>query len=302
MKFSHGISLGCLASTGTLFLVGALALAPACVTLEKPPEVAACASQGTCADDVQENKDAAADRAPGPDTRPADEPVGNGGDVAPDSSSLAGGDLGKQDSAAVSSPDLPDEVSPADLAFADLPADGMASSDDGPRPGPDLRSDDVARDGVTNGDLAGNDVPEDGAPPDGILVEDTVKADLANPDLPADGSSDLSAGSECTIFYGAHPPNAKQGQPPAPNSKEGFCVATCDDIVGWGCSNFDGRTVTVNGSPADCGTTKLTKKDGYFVFRVSAGTNVSAVIYWWVNNPNTESNWAATCSAPAGGF
>ena len=75
-----------------------------------------------------------------------------------------------------------------------------------------------------------------------------------------------------------------------------FCVATCDDIAGWGCSNDQGRTYTVNGAVVACGAT-IAKKNGYYVFQVSAGTNASASIYWWTgSNP-----WAASCPAPAGG-
>ena len=69
--------------------------------------------------------------------------------------------------------------------------------------------------------------------------------------------------------------------------------------MGWGCSNFDsGRKVTVNGTAVNCGDA-LTKKDGYYVFRVTAGSNTSiksAGIYWWA------STWATSCAAPAGGF
>jgi hypothetical protein len=130
------------------------------------------------------------------------------------------------------------------------------------------------------------------------------KIDVVTRDASFDLSTDrlVDGGSDCTIFYGASGPSSGWGHPPAPNSTKGFCVATCDEIDGWGCSNFDGRTVTVNGSPATCGVTKLVKKDGYFVFRVSPGSNISAGVYWWVFNPTIASNWATSCPARPGGF
>ena len=79
------------------------------------------------------------------------------------------------------------------------------------------------------------------------------------------------------------------------NSTAAFCVATCDDIAGWGCSNDTGRTYVVNGSSVACGAA-ISKKNGYYVFQVSAGSNSSAVIYWWVNG-----SWASSCPAPDGG-
>jgi hypothetical protein len=51
--------------------------------------------------------------------------------------------------------------------------------------------------------------------------------------------------------------------------------------------------VTVNGASAKCGDA-VAKKNGYVVFRVSAGNNTSAVIYWW-------GTYATSCPAPDGG-
>jgi hypothetical protein len=67
-----------------------------------------------------------------------------------------------------------------------------------------------------------------------------------------------------------------------------FCIATCDGIQGWGCSNFDGRSVSVNGQSASCAGA-LTKKDGYYIFQISAGSNKSAAIYWWGTFTNCAS-------------
>jgi hypothetical protein len=84
-----------------------------------------------------------------------------------------------------------------------------------------------------------------------------------------------------------------------------YCFATCDDIVGWGASNLDGRQVKVNGQvmtvPANGGTggqMPLAAKvfGTYNLFQVSAGTSASAAIDWW----GTPSS--GTCAAPDGGF
>jgi hypothetical protein len=49
----------------------------------------------------------------------------------------------------------------------------------------------------------------------------------------------------------------------------------------------------VNSAAAKCGDA-VTKKNGYIVFRVSAGSNTSAVVYWW-------GTYATSCPPPAGG-
>jgi hypothetical protein len=115
-------------------------------------------------------------------------------------------------------------------------------------------------------------------------------------DLPGDRSSetDTPTMSNCTIYYGS----TIHGQLPKAGTADAFCVATCDDIAGWGCSNFGGRSVTVNGTAVtSCeGTTQaaLVKKNGYNVFQVSAGTSVDATIFWW-------GTYSTSCSAPDGG-
>ena len=103
--------------------------------------------------------------------------------------------------------------------------------------------------------------------------------------------------SNCSIFYGT----AGTGHPPASGTTGAFCIATCDDIAGWGCSNFAGRTVTVNGTVIACadGTQEgaVTKKNGYNVFQVSGGTgtSISATVFWW-------GTYASSCPAPDGGI
>lgn len=82
-----------------------------------------------------------------------------------------------------------------------------------------------------------------------------------------------------------------------------FCFATCDDITtDWGCSNFDGRQVKVNGVLVTCdsngqGQMPLPAKvnGAYYLFQVSAGTYNYASIHW-------SGVWHATCPMPDGGF
>jgi hypothetical protein len=61
-----------------------------------------------------------------------------------------------------------------------------------------------------------------------------------------------------------------------------FCFRTPDELMGWGCSNFDGRTVKVNGVTTTCGKMPLPAKvNGYDYFEASAGTYNYASMYWW---------------------
>jgi endoglucanase len=60
------------------------------------------------------------------------------------------------------------------------------------------------------------------------------------------------------------------------------CIRVTDDIVGWGCSNFDGRTLKINGQPIMCGALPLPDKiDGAYYFEVSGGTYDYASFYWY---------------------
>ncbi|MGC4065266.1 MAG: trypsin-like serine protease [Polyangiaceae bacterium] len=59
------------------------------------------------------------------------------------------------------------------------------------------------------------------------------------------------------------------------------CWRTKTSIAGWGCSNFDGRTLKVNGVAVTCGSSLPSKVNGYYYFDVSAGKFPWASIYWW---------------------
>lgn len=60
------------------------------------------------------------------------------------------------------------------------------------------------------------------------------------------------------------------------------CYRTNATINGWGCYNFDGRTVTVGGQARTCAQMPLTRSsDGYYYFSVSGGTFPWAGLYTW---------------------
>jgi hypothetical protein len=61
-----------------------------------------------------------------------------------------------------------------------------------------------------------------------------------------------------------------------------FCFRTPDNIAGWNCSSFDGRTLKVNNVTETCGTLPLPAKiNGYYYFDASAGSFPYAAIYWY---------------------
>jgi endoglucanase len=66
------------------------------------------------------------------------------------------------------------------------------------------------------------------------------------------------------------------------NTTGAACYRTNMNVAGWGCSNFDGRTLTVSGVARTCGQLPLTRAaDGYYYFAVTAGTYPWASLYTW---------------------
>jgi len=68
------------------------------------------------------------------------------------------------------------------------------------------------------------------------------------------------------------------------NTAGAYCFRTDFNINGWGCSNFDGRTVSINDATptSTCGGLPMpTKYNGYYYFESSAGSLAWASIYWW---------------------
>ncbi|HTA88740.1 MAG TPA: hypothetical protein VK745_04170, partial [Polyangiaceae bacterium] len=60
------------------------------------------------------------------------------------------------------------------------------------------------------------------------------------------------------------------------------CLRVMGAIAGWGCSNFDGRTLKVNGQTVMCGELPLPDEiDGGYYFDISAGTFDYASFYWY---------------------
>ena len=66
------------------------------------------------------------------------------------------------------------------------------------------------------------------------------------------------------------------------NTTGAVCYRTNATINGWGCSNFDGRTLTVGGVARTCGQLPITKSsDGYYYFAVTAGQFSWASMFFW---------------------
>jgi hypothetical protein len=66
------------------------------------------------------------------------------------------------------------------------------------------------------------------------------------------------------------------------NTSGAACYRTNGTVNGWGCYNFDGRTVTVSGVARTCGQLPLTRAaDGYYYFSVTAGQFPWAGLVTW---------------------
>ena len=63
---------------------------------------------------------------------------------------------------------------------------------------------------------------------------------------------------------------------------DAVCLRVTDEVIGWGCSNFEGRTVKVNGVQVGCAQVPLPDKvHGAYYFEISAGQFSYASFYWW---------------------
>jgi endoglucanase len=66
------------------------------------------------------------------------------------------------------------------------------------------------------------------------------------------------------------------------NTTGAVCYRTSATVNGWGCSNFDGRTVTVGGEARTCGQLPLTRSgDGFIYFSATAGSFPWASLFTW---------------------
>ena len=160
-----------------------------------------------------------------------------------------------------------------------------------PEPGPEAGPESGPEPAPEPGPEAG---PEPGPEPGPEAGPEPVPE--PGPEPGPDAALDTPPLVDCTIFFGASPSTGSAGHPPQATSEAAFCVVTCDDIAGWGCSNLGNRSVMVNGSQLDCGVA-VSKQNGYYVFRVSAGTPTYTSLYWWVDN----NAWASSCPSPDGG-
>jgi len=125
---------------------------------------------------------------------------------------------------------------------------------------------------VTSADAGAEDAGTEDAEPDASAERD---GGLADSSMFEDGGTSDAAdapSSSCTVVSGGSTGNF--------GTTDAYCFVTCDDIAGWGCSNADGRTVSVNGTVVSCGS-PLTAVNGRYQFEVTAGTYTYASIYWW---------------------
>jgi hypothetical protein len=60
-----------------------------------------------------------------------------------------------------------------------------------------------------------------------------------------------------------------------------YCFRTSMNIAGWGCSNFNGRSLQVNDVAVSCGAKLPAKYNGYYYFEATNGAHEYASVYWW---------------------
>jgi hypothetical protein len=103
-------------------------------------------------------------------------------------------------------------------------------------------------------------------------------------------SSSSGAGGATVVDAGAGAPCSPATDIPTGNKNTGnfgttgpACYRTNDTINGWGCSNCDGRTITVDNVVVTVGQIPLPAPytDGYTYFSFSAGTYTYASLYYY---------------------
>lgn len=292
MKVPEGVLPGFSVRGGTFLFLGVLLLPVACVTLDKPAQVAKCAAENNCNDDFvpPDDKDAAV--AP-EDTRVADEPMVPGPDLGPDSPTFADTLPGKND---VSTGKL-DVWGPETTTIEVLPPADTRVPTDQPLVPPDARIDTVdapSGDDVEKQDVIKEDVVREDIVKADVVYEDLAKQDGAGPEAPRDiGTADVPV-TACPAV------NPVSGGNIAFGTKSAVCFVTCDVIkYGWGCSSFDDsqRTIKVNGQSVKCaGALPAQKQPGnYYYFEIGAGGNTWDAIHW-------SGDMVAACPTPSGGF
>lgn len=53
------------------------------------------------------------------------------------------------------------------------------------------------------------------------------------------------------------------------------------NIGGWGCSNFNGRSLQVDDVAVSYGAKLSAKYNGYYYFEATNGAHDYASVYWW---------------------
>jgi endo-1,3-1,4-beta-glycanase ExoK len=94
------------------------------------------------------------------------------------------------------------------------------------------------------------------------------------------GSSSSSSSSGGSSSGGGSCKAVSGGQSGNFNTTGAICFTVNARINGWGCSNADGRSVSVNGTAVTCGKLPLPGAAPY-TFSFSAGTYPWASFYWW---------------------
>jgi hypothetical protein len=60
------------------------------------------------------------------------------------------------------------------------------------------------------------------------------------------------------------------------------CIRVTEQVNGWGCSNMDGRTVSVNGTTVACGDMPLpARQNNAYLFSFTSGMYTYAALYYW---------------------
>jgi hypothetical protein len=105
----------------------------------------------------------------------------------------------------------------------------------------------------------------------------------ANGGQASNGGQPNSGGAGAPNDAPCHPVKDVSGGMSGPiNTLGAACLRITDPISGWGCSNFDGRTVKVNGRELMCAGLPLPDKiDGAYYFDISPGTLDYASLYWY---------------------
>ena len=97
-------------------------------------------------------------------------------------------------------------------------------------------------------------------------------------------SGSAGSGGDTSTGPCANPKDVTGGNSMNFGTLDGVCLRTKDPFNTIGCSNFDGRTIKVNGTLAPCTGMKATFApaiDGWNYFDVSAGTLVYASFNWY---------------------